>query len=140
MTSALLLLVALQQIEVVDHIRSTTPVAPVSSLEVVDHTISSKKTNRGYPALHASRWWYHNGHWPQPPHLNEGEHTGLFDEKWLRTLSPQHLLNLHSDAHENRVNWDYAFRPGQFFEFKSPSVAKRLVWRCSNGCCYQTWE
>jgi len=145
----LLTAILLCQIQVVDH---TAPAACRGvvdhvvlkrSLEVVDHTQTAPKSrkNVGYNTRTAGKFWYHGGYWPQARHLNEGEHAGLFDVGWLNSLSPQHLLNLHSDAHEGHVNWETAFRPG---EYKVPVAAsptrQRWVQKCVNGRCHLTLE
>lgn len=144
----LLAALLLCQIQVVDH-RVPEPCRPVvnppvlvRSLEVVNHTLSKTQDrgNVGYNTRTAGKFWYHGGQWPQARHLNEGEHAGLFDVGWLNSLSPQHLLNLHSDAHERCVDWSRAFRPG---EYKAPTaVAKQQRWvqRCVNGRCYLMME
>lgn len=42
-------------------------------------------------------------------HLLESPHAHYnFDPKWLKSLSNDEIQSLHSDAHENRVNWNYA--------------------------------
>jgi len=151
MHTLLLSLALVTGLEVVDHTSQSPGMTvqdhcvPRRSLEVVVHTLPVPKAKRnvGYTTRSAVKFWYHGGYWPQAKHLNEGEHTGLFDTRWLSTLSPQDLLNLHSDAHEGRVNWEYAFRPGEFVvpeKVTVPTPARRMVQRCINGRCYLIWE
>lgn len=106
------------------------------------------KANRGYPTLHTTRYWYESGHWPSAAHLDSGEHKGQFDRQWLAQLSPLALLILHSDAHDGKVDWSIAFRPGEFIAPTAIPQPKaktgRWVWRqqCyGNGTCrrWQEW-
>ena len=66
-----------------------------------------------YP--HRSSWWTVAKRYPSREamikHLSSGQHEDTFDLNWLDTLSRDELHALHSDDHENKVNWSYAVRP-----------------------------
>ena len=44
-------------------------------------------------------------------HLTEGEHKGKFNADWLKTLSQAEIEALHSDDHQNKIQWAYVVRP-----------------------------
>lgn len=68
----------------------------------------------GYP-LRASGFWYeieyHRGVktfvWPRVEHLTDGQHAGKFPLAWLKSLTADELLSLHSDDHTGNVDWSY---------------------------------
>lgn len=70
--------------------------------------------SQGYPVRPQSTWWTDQatGQYVSWQHLTQGEHVGQFDPAWLQSLSFEQLQSLHADAHENKVNWNYARRPG----------------------------
>ncbi len=100
-----------------------------------------------------SGWWSVDDEW-QPSeqylrdHLIEGpEHADRYDTDWLYELTYAEMMSLHSDAHENRVQWDYVYAPGQYEGVKlmrppsrsvaatAPKAAPRLQQTCPNGMC-----
>lgn len=66
------------------------------------------KVLSGYPIRPKSTWWTGCSDWT---HLANGKHVGKFPIEWLQTLSNAEVQSLHSDDHENKVNWDYV--PGR---------------------------
>lgn len=62
----------------------------------------------GYPIRPKATWWTQGGRYVSWVHLTQGEHHNQFDYDYLRSLSFEELQSLHSDAHEGKVNWQYA--------------------------------
>lgn len=55
------------------------------------------------------RWWTGCSSWR---HLADASaHRGKFDRDWLQDLTWPELQSLHSDDHENKVQWAYVVRP-----------------------------
>jgi len=84
---------------------------PTSGMTAVDGT-GQRRTGSlmmgGYPVRPVSTWWSGCGSWR---HMTRGEHDGLFDPEWLRSLSWESLQSLHADHHERAVKWEYVVRP-----------------------------
>lgn len=96
----------------------------------------------GYPARGGTRYWVFVGNQrysASPEHLLQGEHAGMFDEAWVRTLSQEDRDWLHSHAHAGTVNWQYAKRPGEYIKPAAVEKPKMKLVReqwCQNGRCY----
>ncbi len=89
-------------------------VATVAKPVVVDKIPAV--TANGYPARGGIAVYVNvNGvaRYPGVWHLEEAGHAGKFDAAWLRTLSRDDLLWLHSHDHYDSVDWRYAKKPGQ---------------------------
>lgn len=81
-------------------------------------------------------WWTGCGSWQ---HLASGEHSGKFDQNWLRSLSWAEIQSLHSDDHEHRVKWAYVVRPSSI-AYAEPRRTKSYrglsySFGCPNGLC-----
>lgn len=67
----------------------------------------------GYPTR--TSWWTVGKKHPEKEgmvtHLSGGPHKNKFDLAWLETLTRDELHSLHSDDHEDKVNWVYAQKP-----------------------------
>ncbi|MCH2132013.1 MAG: hypothetical protein MK179_22970 [Pirellulaceae bacterium] len=63
----------------------------------------------GYPTR--GSWWTVGGRHPEKEpmvrHLSGGPHKNKFSLDWLNSLDRAQLHALHSDDHENRVQWTY---------------------------------
>ena len=72
-------------------------------------------TNGKYP--HRESWWTVGKRYPDRAamvkHLSSGQHKGVFATDWLATLTREELHSLHSDEHENKVQWKFAVRANE---------------------------
>lgn len=93
------------------------------------------KVFSGYPVRHASANWYIKDRrgratiQPDVSHLSGGEHGNKFPLDWLKSLSQQDLLNLHSDDHEGVVDWSLV--PG-----RNPTAQPNKVTRPKSTVTY----
>ena len=72
---------------------------------------SDEKTGK-YPVR--TRWWTVGGRYPSHSemvrHLQQGEHRGKWDPKWLQSLTYEEIHSLHSDDHEGKAEVTFASR------------------------------
>lgn len=91
----------------------------------------------GYPSYPVrGNWWSGCPDWR---HLTVGEHVGKFDPTWLSQLSNAEVQSLHSDDHENKVQWDFVVRgvkPTPPAQAKAPAKAPaKATSDCPGGFC-----
>lgn len=90
---------------------SVSHVTQVAHSEKVTTEDSDAGTN--YPQR--TSWWTVGKRYPNREamvkHLAIGQHEGVFALSWLDSLTREELHALHSDDHENKINWNYAVRP-----------------------------
>ena len=97
--------------------QSTANPKRVSNIAQVAYTEQVKPdapaVDTKYP--HRSSWWTVAKRYPSREamvkHLSSGQHEDTFDLNWLDGLTRDELHALHSDDHENKIDWSYAVRP-----------------------------
>ena len=94
--------------------RSTSSSSGDSEQDTGDHEEPVEGVREGgYPTR--TSWWTVGKKHPEKEgmvkHLSGGPHKGRFDLLWLETLTRDELHSLHSDDHEEKVNWLYAKKP-----------------------------
>ena len=90
-----------------DHI-SKSRIKQVGFQEALDE--STENAGGKYPTRKS--WWTLGKRYPDKPtmiqHLSSVKHEGKFSTTWLESLSREELHALHSDDHEDKVNWEFA--------------------------------
>lgn len=99
--------------------RSTSSSSGDSEQDTGDHEEPVEGVREGgYPTR--TSWWTVGKKHPEKEgmvkHLSGGPHKGKFDLLWLETLTRDELHSLHSDDHEEKVNWLYAKKPSATLE------------------------
>lgn len=96
-----------------------SPVKQVNVSHVAQVAYSGKVRTEDFDAStkypQRASWWTVAKRYPDREamvkHLSLGQHEGTFDLGWLGSLTRDELHALHSDDHENKINWTYAVRP-----------------------------
>lgn len=77
--------------------------------------VTTEDSDAGTKYPQRTSWWTVGKRYPNREamvkHLAIGQHEGVFDLGWLNSLTRDELHALHSDDHENKINWNYAVRP-----------------------------
>lgn len=84
--------------------------------------VEKQNTRVGYPIR--GSYWTGCSSWV---HMTTGVHAGKYPISWLKTLTWEELQSLHSDDHENRVQWDYVRR--------ATNNIRQTVPYCPDGRC-----
>ena len=100
--------------------QSTASPKKVSTIAQVSYSEQMKSdepiVDAKYP--HRASWWTVAKRYPSREamvkHLSSGQHEGTFDLTWLDALTRDELHALHSDDHENKIDWSHAVRPKEF--------------------------
>lgn len=73
------------------------------SLPRLTVTVTKTRVPSGYPVR--AMWWTGCDNWQHM--ATASKHAGKYPAEWLKSLSNAELQSLHSDDHENKVQWQY---------------------------------